>query len=66
MSCSPEHRAGVTVGMSQPSSNAGVGGGGVRNLCDMRRDDIMKYAKGIGVETRRRGTDGKKCVPTHV
>ena len=60
VSCSPEHRAGVTVGMSQPSSHAE----GVRNLCDMRRVELMKHAKGIGVETRRRGTDGKTCVPT--
>ena len=27
---------------------------------DMRKLELMKYAVGIGVETRRRGPDGKK------
>ena len=28
-------------------------------MCDMHKHELMKHAAGIGVETRRRGTDGK-------
>ena len=54
------HNAGQTraVDMSQPISQAQ----GARNLCEMRKSELMKHAAGPGVETRRRGPDGKKHV----
>ena len=38
---------------------SGAGSAPARNVSDMRKTELMEYAKGLGVETRRRGPDGK-------
>ena len=49
----------TAVDMSQPLSDAE----GARNVCDMRKRELMKYAADLGVETRRKGPGGKQLAP---